>query len=122
VDGEASLQGSHARIVSITERRPDCDLRKSAYLLTSGGKPLWTAILGAPSGWYWLHMVSDSSGNIYVGAKGPPLMTELTALDKSGKQMWKIWSGTTGLPSPIGFDAQGRRYVYVSERIVALSR
>jgi hypothetical protein len=91
------------------------------YLLREG-KSLWTATLGAPSGWVWTNIVSDGAENIYVSAKGPPLMTDLTALDKSGKQMWKISSGTTGLPTPIGFDAQGRLYVYVSERIVALSR
>ena len=87
-----------------------------------GGKPLWTATIGASGGWSWSDVMIDGSGNIYVGAEGPSVMTELTALDKSGKQIWKVSAGTTTMPKPVGFDTLGRLYVSVSERIVSLSQ
>jgi len=34
-----------------------------------GGKPLWTATLGASGGWSWSDMMSDGSGSIYVAPK-----------------------------------------------------
>ena len=52
-----------------------------------GGKPLWTATLGASGGWSWSDIMSDGSGNIYLGGEGRALMTQLIALDKSGRQI-----------------------------------
>jgi TIR domain-containing protein len=87
-----------------------------------GGKPLWTATLGASGGWSWSNIVSDGSGSIYLGGEGPSIANQLIALDKSGKQIWKVSAGATYVPQPAGFDAQGRLYVTVSERIVSLSQ
>jgi hypothetical protein len=84
------------------------------------GKPLWTAALGASGGWSWSDIVSDGSASIYLGGEGPTY--QLIALDKSGRQIWKVPAGTTYKPQPVGFDAQGRLYVTVSERIVSLSQ
>jgi hypothetical protein len=88
-----------------------------------GGKPLWTATLGASGGWSWSGMMLDGSGSIYVGARGPAPSTDLIAFDKLGRQVWKV---STGKPSedakPLGFDTQGRLYVSVSHRIVSLSQ
>jgi outer membrane protein assembly factor BamB len=86
------------------------------------GKTLWTSTLGASGGWWsWSDIMSDSSGSIYVGAEGAGVRYELTALDKSGSQ---IWTFPTGMMSvrPVGFDTQGRLYVSVEERIVSLSQ
>ena len=44
------------------------------------------------------------------------------ALDKSGRQIWKVSAGMTYMPKPAGFDSHGRLYVTVSERIVSLSQ
>ena len=96
--------------------------RNQALYSLRGGKPLWTATLGASGGWSWSNIVSDGSGSIYLGGEGPSIAYQLIALDKSGKQIWKVSAGTTYVPQPVGFDSQGRLYVTVSERIVSLSQ
>ena len=85
------------------------------------GKPLWTSTISASEASSWSEPIFDGSGNVYVGAEGSNAMTELTALDKSGKQVWRL-SAMTRMPSPAGFDSQGRMYVVVSDRIVGLSQ
>jgi TIR domain-containing protein len=97
--------------------------RNQALYSLRGGKPLWTATLGASGGWSWSDIVSDGSGSIYLGGEGSSITTyQLIALDRSGKQVWKVSAGSTYLPKPAGFDSQGRLYVTVSERIVCLSQ
>jgi TIR domain len=96
--------------------------RNQALYSLREGKPLWTAALGASGGWFWSEIVSDGSGSIYLGGEGPAPIFQLIALDKSGKQIWKVLAGTVSLPQPVGFDSQGRLYVSVSERIVCLSQ
>jgi outer membrane protein assembly factor BamB len=86
------------------------------------GKPGWTAMVGAAKGWFWSGILTDGSGNVYVGAEGPSIKGELIALDKSGKQIWNVSAGSSFKLSPVGFDAQGRLYVSDSERIVCLSK
>ena len=86
------------------------------------GKPLWTATFGGSGGWSWSEIIADSAGTIYVGAEGSSPTTELVAFDKSGAQLWKVSTGSTYMPKPVGFDSQGRLYVTVSERIVSLSQ
>ena len=66
-------------------------------------------------------MISDKSGTIYVGAEGPSVITELAAVNDSGKPIWKVPGGSRDAPTPIGFDRQGRLYVDVAGRIVCLS-
>ena len=85
------------------------------------GKPLWTSTIGVAEASSWSEPIFDGSGNLYVGAEGSNPMTELTALDKSGKQIWRL-SAMTTTPSPAGFDSQGRLYVVVSDKIVSLSQ
>jgi TIR domain len=86
------------------------------------GKPLWRTTVGGSGDSYWSAIIFDGSGNIYFGAQGGSNMNELIALDKSGNQIWRVPAGTVGKPIPVGFDAQGRLYVSVSERIVSLSQ
>ncbi len=86
------------------------------------GKPLWTTTVGASEGRLWSETMFDGSGRVYVGAEGTSGMTELTALDKSGKPVWKVPTGTMNMPSPLGFDSQGRLYVSASDRVVSLSQ
>lgn len=86
-----------------------------------GGKPRWTFTMGATEGWSWSNMISDKSGTIYVGAEGPSVITELAAVNDSGKPIWKLPGGSRDAPTPVGFDPQGRLYVYVAGRIVCLS-
>jgi hypothetical protein len=85
------------------------------------GRPLWTSTIGA-SETSMSEPMFDGSGNIYVGAEGPSAMTILTALDKSGHQIWKLSAGAMMMPNPVGFDIQGRLYVAVSDHIVSLSQ
>ena len=93
---------------------------ESLYCLRRG-KPRWTFTMDATSAWSWSNTISDKSGNIYVGAQGPSAVTQLAAVNDSGKLIWKVPSGTTSTPSPVGFDPQGRLYVSVAGRIVCLS-
>jgi TIR domain/PQQ-like domain len=86
------------------------------------GKPLWTIAQSAVEGLFWSEIMYDASESIYVGVEGRSVMTELVALNKFGNQVWKLSSGTPTMPKPVGFDAQGRLYVNVSERIVSLSQ
>jgi outer membrane protein assembly factor BamB len=111
--------------VSVNPRRSDeliVACRDQPLYSLRDGKPLWISNLAASEGWRWSEPMFDSSGNIYLGAEGPSAKTELTALNKSGKQVWKVTGGTFSMPEPIGFDAQGRLYVTVSEQIVSLSQ
>jgi outer membrane protein assembly factor BamB len=70
------------------------------------GSALWTAAIFASGD---PEPIFDGSGNIYFGN---------TALDKSGKQVWKLSAAFT----PVGFDSQGRLYGSVEGDIVSLSR
>jgi hypothetical protein len=70
------------------------------------GRPLWTSAIIASG---LSEPIFDGSGNIYVGN---------VALNKSGKQIWKLSAGF----SPVGFDSQGRLYGLGQGGIVSLSR
>jgi hypothetical protein len=85
------------------------------------GKTLWTVSDGTSGG---SEVISDKSGNIYFGAsaQGHSPSSDLAAFDKSGKPKWRVSSGTFEMPEPVGFDAQGRMYVIVGERIMSLSQ
>ena len=94
---------------------------QSLYCLR-GGKPRWTFAMDATEGWSWWNTISDKSGTIYVGAEGPSAMTQLAAVNDSGKLIWKAPGGIRGSPpAPVGFDPQGRLYVNAGGRIVCLS-
>ncbi len=86
------------------------------------GKVRWTAAVGDAKGWFWSNVLSDGSGNVYVGAEGGSTREELMALDQSGKPIWNLPAGSSSKTSPVGFDAQGRLYVSVSDRIVCLTK
>ena len=86
------------------------------------GKPLWTATIGTSGRSSWSDSIFDGAGNIYLGAEGSSPLTELTALDRTGKQIWTLATGTVEMPEPAGFDAQGRLYVSVSQQVVTLSQ
>jgi hypothetical protein len=81
------------------------------------GKTLWTVSDGTSGG---SDVISDGSGNIYVGASAPGRSpsSDLAAFDKLGKAKWRVSSGTYEMPKPVGFDAQGRIYVILGDSII----
>ncbi len=92
-----------------------------------GGKPLWTASLGAPADWSWEGIRYDAAGNLYLGGDGPPEVgymrtAHLISLDKEGKPRWTVPAGSYNDPEPAGFDDQGRLYVLIAGHLVVLSQ